>query len=184
MIDDAATGMRDLAAYAPIRVALTGIWRIVFGLALAVPGALFIYLGPHGEPGAPRAAGDMPPWWMFLVGIALFVGALQFIAGGVGRILSAFQGDCYFRAGPAGIAIRLPRQGWFGRFRMVEHRVAWDDVEQFVHFTHRLNGIPVSRELRIHVRGGKPIAIERFYFSASIRSLQEQLITLGAVSAG
>ena len=59
MYDVRASGMRDLTAYAPIRVALTGIWRIVFGLLLAIPAGALIWIGPNGEPGAPRAAGDL-----------------------------------------------------------------------------------------------------------------------------
>jgi len=175
-----ASGMRELTRYAPIRVALTGIWRVIFGTLLGVPAGLLIWIGPAGEPGAPRAPGDMPPWWMFFVGLVLAFVAFAFVSGGVGRMVSAFARRCYFRAGPQGVAIRLPKQGWFGRFRLTEYNIRWNEIQQLVHFTHRHNGIPVARELRIQLSGGKTVIIERFYFSASVMSLQEQLLTIGA----
>ncbi len=180
MLNHDARGFRELTAYAPARVFLTGLWRIIFGLLLSVPGVLLVYIGPAGEPGAPHKAGDMPPWWLFLVGWVLVFVACGLVAGGVGRIISAFSSKCYFRAGPDGIAIRIPKRGWFGRYRLTEYEFKWGEIKQLVHFTHRLNLIPVSTELRIQLQNGKTIAIERFYFSASIKSLQKQLLTIGA----
>jgi hypothetical protein len=170
--------MRDLTPYAPVRVALTGIWRIVFGLLLGVPAGAFIWIGPNGEPGAVRAPGDMPAWWMFLVGLALAVTALSFVTGGVGRVVSAFSRKCYLRAGPEGMEFRIPTPGWFGRFRLTERRFAWSEIKQLVHFTHEVNGIPVSTELRIHLQDGNMIQIERCYFSANTKTLQERLSAL------
>jgi len=181
MLNDDARGMRELTTYAPIRVSLTGIWRVIFGLLLGVPAGLLIWIGPAGEPGAQHAAGDMPSWWMFVVGLAIALVALNFVAGGVGRIVSAFSKECYFRGGPDGIAIRIPKRGWFGRFRLTEYRFKWSEIKQLVHFTHRFNGIPVSTELRIDLVDGKTVAIERFNFSASAKNLQEQLLTIGAL---
>lgn len=178
MFDWRATSMVDVTTYAPVRVTLTGIWRIVFGLLLAIPAGLLIWLGPHGEPGAPRAPGDMPAWWMFVVGLALAFTAFSFVAGGVGRIVSAFASDCYFRAGSDGLAVRLPKQGWFGRFKKAEYQFQWEDIEGLVHFTRSLNLIPVARELHIRLVGGKEIRIERYYFSASIKQLRDELMRI------
>ena len=112
----------------------------------------------------------------------LAVTALGFVTGGVGRIICAFFRDCYFRAGPGGIAIRIPKQGWFGRFRLIEHRYRWEEIEQLVHFTRSLNLIPVARELHIYLHGGKKVIIERFYFSASIKRLQGELQKMRALA--
>ena len=180
MLEREASGMRELTRYAPIRVALTGIWRVLFGLLLGVPAGLLIWIGPAGEQGAVRAPGDMPPWWMFLVGLVLAFIAFCFISGGAGRMVSAFARGCYFCAGPQGIAIRMPRRSWFGRFRLTEYNFKWNEIQQVVHFTHRLNLIPVSRELRIELNDGKTVVIERFYFAANVRSLQEELLTIEA----
>jgi hypothetical protein len=176
--------MQDLTTYSPIRVALTGIWRVIFGALLAVPGVAFVWIGPNGEPGATRAPGDMPAWWMFVVGLVLSFVALCFITGGVGRIISAFAEDCYFRAGPEGIAFRLPRQGWFGRFRLTEYAFRWNEIKQLLHFTHSVNLIPVSRELQVHLYEGKLIIVQRFYFKASAKRLQEQILTIAASVGG
>jgi len=174
--------MRDLTPYAPVRVALSGIWRIVFGLCLAVPGGAFIWLGPHGEPGAARAPGDMPPWWMFLVGLAFAATAFCYVTGGVGRVVSAFSRNCYLRAGPEGMAFRMPVLGWFGRYRLTERSFRWDEIEQLLHFTHEVNAIPVATELRIHLRGGAIVEIERYWFSANTRTIQERLSALSAAA--
>lgn len=182
VLKDDASGMRELTSYAPIRVALTGIWRVIFGVLLGVPAGLLIWIGPGGEPGAPRNPGDMPVWWMFVVGLVLAFVALSFVAGGVGRIVCAFAKGCYFRGGPEGIAIRRPKQGWFGRFRLVEHRFKWEEIERLVHFTRSLNLIPVARELHVYLYGGTKVVIERFNFSASIKRLQGELDGIRALA--
>ena len=174
--------MRDLTAYAPVRVALTGVWRVMLGSLLAIPAGMFIYFGPAGEPGAPSHPGDMPAWWMFLVGLGLGVVALGFMAGGVGRMVSAFARGCYFRAGAEGMAVRLPKQGWFGRFKLTEHAFRWEEIEQLTCLTRSFNMIPVARELHIRLYGGTEVTIERFYFSASIKRLQGELMSVRAVA--
>jgi hypothetical protein len=176
VLDARTSNLRDLARYAPVRVALTGLWRIVFGALLAIPAGALIYIGPGGEPGATRAPGDMPVWWMFVVGLGFGVVALAFFTGGVGRIVSALMRDCYFRAGAEGLAVRMPLQGLFGRFRMVEYHYRWEEIEELKHFTRTLNVIPVARELHIRLYGGREVTIERFYFSATVKSLLEELI--------
>jgi len=176
-----ASGMRELTRYAPIRVATTGIWRVIFGLLLGVPAGLLIWIGPAGEPGATRAPGDMPAWWMFFVGLVLALVALAFVAGGVGRIFSAFSRRCWFRAGPHGIAIRLPRQGWFGRFQMMEYNIRWHEIQEMSQVKNQYkNLIPVSTELKIQLLDGKTVTIERFYFSANVRNLLDELRTIEA----
>lgn len=172
--------MQDLTSYSPIRVALTGIWRIILGALLAVPAGFIVYMGPHGEAGATRAPGDLGPVWFFFVGLVLSFVALSFVLGGVGRMVSAFPRGYYFRAGVEGMAIRLPRQGWFGRFRIMEYQYRWEEIEQLIHFTRSVNMIPVARELHIRLYGGKEILIERFYFSASIKRLREELLRIKA----
>jgi len=49
-----------------------------------------------------------------------------------------------------------------------------------VHFTHSINLIPISRELRIELEDGKTVTIQRHYFSASVKNLQQQLVTIRA----
>jgi len=153
---------------------------MIFGLIVAVPAGLLIWIGPNGEAGATRAPGDMPAWWMFLIGLVLAFVAFCIVTGGVGRMVSAFAENCYLRAGPDGVSIRLPMQGWFGRFKMTEYSFRWNEIKQLVHFTHRINFIPISRELRIELVAGNTVTIKRHYFSASVKNLQQQLLTIEA----
>ena len=84
VFDARQSSMQDLTSYSPIRVALTGIWRMIFGALLAIPGIALIWIGPNGEPGATRAPGDMPVWWMFVVGLVFAFAAFSFIPAGWG----------------------------------------------------------------------------------------------------
>ena len=171
VLDARLSNLQDVTKYSPIRVAMAGIRRVIFGMLLAVPGVAFVWLGPNGEPGATRAPGDMPAWWMFVVGLAFSFAAFCFITGGVGRIISAFMRDCYFRAGTEGMAIRVPKQGWFGRFKVMEYPYKWEEVERIINITRSVNFIPIGSELNIRVYGGKEITIERYYFSSSAKKL-------------
>jgi hypothetical protein len=172
--------MQSVTSYAPARIVLLGVARTIFGLLIGLMGALAIWAASAGEMN-PTKPGDMPSWWMVVVGAALAFTGFCFVSGGVGRMVSAFARDCYFRAGPEGIAIRLPKQGWFGRFRLTEYRFRWDEIKQLVHFTHRVNLIPVSRELRIEPQTGKTVSIPRHYFSASVKAIQQQLLAIQAL---
>jgi hypothetical protein len=179
LFDARQSNMQDVTTYAPVRIALLGIVRAIFGLLVAVMGVVAVWATASGD-SAPRQPGDMPSWWMSLVGLALGIGGFAIASGGVGRLISAFAQDCYFRAGPDGVAIRLPVQGWFGRFKLTEYNFQWSEIKQLVHFTHSINLIPVSRELRVELETGKTIVIQRHYFSASVKSLQQQLMTTRA----
>jgi hypothetical protein len=171
--------MESVTTYAPVRIALLGILRATFGLLLGVAGAAVIWATAAGEM-KPTQPGDMPSWWMMLVGVALALTALCFVIGGLGRVISAFARDCYFRAGPDGIAIRLPKQTWWGRFRMTEYRFRWEEIKQLVPITNRLNLIPVSRELQIVPLEGETVSIQRHFFSASVKEIQQRLLAIRA----
>ncbi len=181
MFDARQSSMRDLTAYAPVRVALTGIWRVIFGLLVMGMGALVIWATAGGDM-KPTQPGDMPQWWMYVVGAGLGLFGLALVSGGIGRMISAFARGCYFRAGAEGMAVRLPKMGWFGRFTMVEYAFKWEEIELLTHFTRSLNLIPVARELHIRLYGGKEVTIERFYFSANVKRLQQELMSTRALA--
>ena len=177
MNDLDAMGMQHVTAYAPARIITLGLLRLIFGLLLGAAAFAVLYSTPDFL-NAPRQPGDLPGWWMVVVGLVLAFVAFCIVSGGVGRIVSAFAGDCYFKAGPEGIAIRMPRQKWFGRFKLVEYRFKWDEIRQLVHFTNKINLIPISRELRIEPVTGKTISIARYYFSTSVKNIQRQLLAI------
>jgi hypothetical protein len=98
----------------------------------------------------------------------------------VGRVNSAFVRDCYFRAGLEGLAIRVPKQGWFGRFKVMEYPYKWEEVERIINITRSVNFIPVGSELNIRVYGEKEITIERYYFSSSAKKLCADFLAVRA----
>lgn len=169
-----ATGMETVARYSRGRVALLGLVRLVFGLLLGLMAGITLWATAGGDM-TPTDPGDLPSWWMYVVGLGIALAAFCFITGGLGRLLSALAHDCYFRAGPEGIAIRVPRNGWCGRYRIVEYRFDWDEIKRMVNFTQRLNFIPVAKELRIERYTGNTIAIERHFFSPGVKAIQERL---------
>jgi len=177
-----ASGFQSVTRYAPVRIALLGMVRAFFGLLVAGMGGLALWVASAGEM-TPKQPGDMPAWWMVLVGAGLSLVGLMILAGGLGRVLSAFASDCYFKAGREGIAVRLPRQRSFGRFSIEEHRMKWEDIEQITPRTIRVNMIPVAWELQIRQYGGKEITIKRYYFSASVKRMSEELAAIAARTA-
>jgi hypothetical protein len=170
-----ATIVQDVADYAPIRIVLTGLWRVVFGGAFIFVGGVAAYAFLHGP--APSSA-DPPIWVIALIPVFFALIGAPAVASGVGRIASAFCRNCYLRGGPAGIAVRLPVRGWFGRFRVKTFAFGWDEIAKLIEFTHRINGIPSNHELRIVLRNGSRLIIERCYFSLSSAVLQERLLGL------
>lgn len=169
MFDARQSNLQDVTKYAPIRILLRGAAKAFFGVFVTGIGAVAFgaaLTSDHGQ----RQSGDMPWWWMFIVGAAIGIVGLAFLSGGLGQMVSAFARGCYLKAGPEGMAVRVPKQGWFGRFRVVEYQFQWNEVEELIHFTRSLNLIPIARELHIRLFGGKQIVIERCYFSASVRT--------------
>ena len=175
-------GFDHITDNAPARIVTHGVVRLIFGLLIGGLGVLTIWAEATGDM-TPTKPGDMPVWWMILVGAALAFTGFCFVSRAVGRIISAFARYCYISGGPAGIKFRMPKQAWFGRFRMVDYNFAWNEVKRLVYFTHRVNFIPVSTELRIELRNGKTVSIPRHYFSMSSKEIHQQL-TRYSPSAG
>ncbi|HEY6259633.1 MAG TPA: hypothetical protein VIY51_27975 [Xanthobacteraceae bacterium] len=166
--------MIEVTHYSPIRIVLVGLGRMLAGAVPLGIGAIFVVMATQMPVAEPSAAD--PPDWSLAVPAALFlfIGLALFL-GGIGRICSAFARNCYLRAGRDGIALRLPVQGWFGRFRVREFNIRWGEIGQLVHFTYRINGIPTARELRIQRRDGTMIKVERHIFSDSTALVQNRL---------
>jgi hypothetical protein len=179
VFDARQSNLRDVTSYAPIRIVLMGLVRGVFGLLVMGMGALAIFATAAGET-KPTQPGDMPSLWMGLVGAALAIFGLVLASGGAGRIVSAFAGGCYLKAGPEGLAVRMPLQTWYGPFKLVEYHHKWEEIEQLYDLTRKVNLIPVARELHIRVYGGTEITIQRFYFSASVKRILDELLRVRA----
>ena len=171
--------LHDLTTYSRARVFLSGLWRLIFGLAFGVVLYALVYALAKTA-GQPHSAADPPRRLIALAPLIIGLVAVLAISSGLGRMVSAFAKNCFFRAGREGISIRLPVRGWFGRFRLAEYWIKWSDVKQVVHFTYRTNGIATSTQLRIRLQDGTRLTVDRMYFSASVRWLQEQLLAIQA----
>ncbi len=172
-----ARGFQDVASFAPARVLLLGVAQAVFGLLVALMGVLAVWAVSVGDL-RPTEPGDLPAWWMSLVGVALALYGFYLVSGGRGRMVSAFARSCYFKAGPEGIAVRLPKPGWFGIFKVVEYTFSWQEIKRLEHFTHRSHMIPSASELRIELENGETIAVQRHYFSAGVEEVRQRLLAI------
>lgn len=174
---DAGTDMTDVARFAPVRVFLVGVGRLIFGgVFLAVAAVLFyIYFTErHSLPGD-RSTQEMVPALPIVGGVFAIV-ALLILAGAIGRILSAFSRRYYFRSGLSGIEICMPVRRWWGRYRPGIWHFRWEEIAKLVHFTSKINGIPTSTELRIQLTDGKRLRVERYVFSQSVATIQHLLL--------
>lgn len=171
--------MKYLTSFSPTRIFISGIWRFLFSAPLLFTGGVIIFIALQPSK-APPSAGDPPMWAMALIGVLFGLWGLMVFAGGMGRIISAFARDCFFAAGPPGVAIRYPVHGWFGRFSFSEHKLLWNDIRQIILYTYRINGIPSTTELRLQLRDGSYIKINRNNFVASSKTLQAELLALKA----
>lgn len=179
VFDARLSDLRDLTAYAPVRVALVGIGRVIFGLVVCLLGLLMVMATKAGE-FAPAKPGDLPAWWIGVVGAAFAFTGVALLTGGLGRVVSAFARGCYFRAGAEGVAIRVPVYGWFGRYKLTSYAFDWKEIEQVLYFVRRLNLISFAREVRIRLYGGKEVGIERFKFAKNAKKLVAELVALRA----
>jgi hypothetical protein len=173
----AERGMQPVTSYAPARILLLGLAEAVFGLMVLGMGAITIWATWGGDM-KPTKPGDMPEWWMYIVGAALGLGGVALFTSGLGRMLSGLARNCFFMAGPEGIALRMPKQGWFGRFRVVEYDLKWDQIAQFVRYIHRAHLIPVGSDLRIELKVGGRVVIARHYFRDSVMEIQQRLLAM------
>ena len=183
-MNEAAAGgaaMTDVARFAPFRILLMGLGRLaIAGIALGIAGliAYLLHLDRSAHPDNASTSDVLPA---LLGAIAVFsLIALLILPGAIGRMRSAFARGCFFRASTTGIEICLPRRRWWGRYDLPTYRFRWEEIDKLVHFTHRVNGIPTARELRIELADGSLLRIEWFYFSESVAEILERLLDIRA----
>ena len=177
VFDARQSNLQEVASYARATTVLVGLLRTVSGGIVCGLGALLLWIGIAGYSG-PRKPDDSPPWLLGLLGAALASWGFVLVTGGIGRMVSAFAADCHFRAGQDGLAVRVPVQGWFGIFKVVDYQFPWEQIETIYPLTHSVNLIPISRELHIRLYGGKEIVIQRSYFDVSSKRLSGELLKI------
>jgi hypothetical protein len=177
VLDARQGNMRDVTSYSRVRIALLGLVRAIFGLLVLGLGMLAIWEVASGDSG-PWQWDSLSQWGMMLGGAGLAFFGFVLATGGLGRLVSAFAGGCYIKAGPEGLALRFPMLGWFGIFKVVEYQFKWEEIESIFPVTNTINLIPTTRELHIRLFGGKDIEIVRSCFSASSKKLCAALLKI------
>ncbi len=169
----AQEAMKDVAIFSTGRIFIRGFFKAAFGALFLLP-ALALGYSVFFEP---KTVGD--DRFVMLIPVVLLLLFGLNLPGGIGRMISAFRAkDYYLRAGPEGIAARLPRYKLFGRFRVLNYFIRWDDLAKVVDFTYRVNGIPTSRQLRITLKDRSVLNLDAFFFSESIATIQQRLLAL------
>lgn len=97
-----------------------------------------------------------------LLALALMPLALGWatLAAGVRRLRAALEKDCFLRAGPAGLALRLPG---------LEYSFTWDEVESL---SWSLDG--GDKTLVIRARGGA-LEVDGSYFREPVKDILENV---------
>lgn len=147
--------MKDVATYSRWKPALGAAPRLLFGVVGLT--AAFVLGRFMGAP-------------LYICLLPTTIGFLFFSAG-VRRLFAAFEKDCWLRAGPEGIAWRLPGRAraktlWCA-YDMDERSIGWKDVQGLQLVEHRINGIPTGTDLAIVATNGWRKRLDRAYFQES-----------------
>jgi hypothetical protein len=159
--------LHDVAAPTNVKLVLSGVWNALLSLPFLGTGGIVVYMALFGH------TKDFSPA-MALVGLLPAALGWSSLSTAVRR-LRAVGERRYFRAGPDGIAFRVPGGGtartlWFG-YEMIELHLTWKMIKSYYPYVMRVNGIPTQSEIRIeyHTAGGKGgvVCIPTVYFSGS-----------------
>jgi hypothetical protein len=158
--------MRDVATYSRWRIALGALPSFLFA-AIGLGAGLI--LGPIMMLAEIRRLheGYSP---LIVCVFPTAIGVL-FLVIGIRRVREALEKNCWLRAGPEGLAWRLPGRGHWKTLWCVypvdEYFVAWKDVEGFTLWKHSINGIPTGSDLVLIAKKGWRKTFERAYFRES-----------------
>jgi hypothetical protein len=146
--------MKDVAAYCRWRFILEAILRIPVGLLLIV--VAFVAVPAMVRDEVAKGHGS---WGELGFGlIPLLIGYLIF-SSGTRRLHAAVLTNCWFKAGPDGLAFRVPYnarpQTLFLTHKIAERTVPWPDVLKVYPLQYRVNGIPFGRSLVLQTRQGR-----------------------------
>lgn len=161
--------MTPVATYCRWKPILSACWKIPIGLAaLAIALVLvpFFIMREHAS------------WALLIVAIMpLAIGGFSFTEG-VRRAQAAFEKDCWLKAGPEGIAFRLPgrarRNALFLTYDIMERTILWSDVVRYYPRVEKVNGITTSRNLVFETRQGN-FYLEGVWFSQSPTSIADAI---------
>ena len=146
--------MKDVATYCRWKFLLEAVVRIPVGLLL-----LFVAFFVAPQMAAEDVAnGHGSPGGLFFALIPLLIGFAIF-SSGVRRGHAAVLSNCWFRAGPEGIAFRLPYkarpQTLFLTHKIAEIALPWKDVRKIYPLHYKVNGIPFGQSLVVDTVEGR-----------------------------
>ena len=161
--------MKPVATFSRWKPRLSACWEIPFGLAAL---AIALVLVPV------FIVKDHDSWGLMIMALMPFtIGALSFTEG-VRRARGSFEKDCWLKAGPEGIAFRLPgrarRKALFLAYDMMERMIPWADVVRYYPHVLKVNGIATSRKLVIETKRGK-FYLEGVWFSESPMAIADAI---------
>ncbi|HEY3886940.1 MAG TPA: hypothetical protein VGL73_00085 [Caulobacteraceae bacterium] len=165
--DELETGMKPIAQYSPAGVFISGFWRIVQALVCAaatVAGFMWFY-GPTDFSHEHSLLLRVPLSLLLILPIVLTVFLFW---SALARVTQAFGYPGYLRAGPEGLEFDLPEMG--------PRRVSRDEIVKLFHYTHTVNGLRNIDALKIRLRDGRELMIERSCFKESIPTIQRRLL--------
>jgi hypothetical protein len=166
--DSAVGKVVDVATYSPSKLYRRAIgWMFVAaGMFLSAVAGWFELSKPHADE---------------LVGICLYMTVSLFpLATGVRRLMAASEKDCYFRAGPGGISVRIPGFPTLSsltfRYKMAQFDIPWSAVRQWRPHILRINFILFAWWIEFIDNTDHFIAnIPMFFFSQSYKQVVEKI---------
>jgi hypothetical protein len=184
MNDEELLGLQDVALYSRRRRnAIKAIFQLIFAVILASCALLFLQAGPSGT-GSPylQPKVDQPTWWWFAVGIGLPGLSIAAALGGITLFLSALTVNCYLKAGPIGLAARVPVRSWYGMYHTRELKLRWDEIQAFVHYVEIGGPLKAKTELRVLGDSGETLLISETFFDVSVNEMLTRIKSIRAMA--
>ncbi len=170
-----ANRMKDVATYCRWKFVLEAILRIPVGLLLIV--VAFVAVPAMVKDEVAQGHGN---WGELGFGLIPFLIGYFIFSSGVRRLHAAVLTNCWFKAGPDGIAFRLPYRAnprtLFLTHKITEHIVPWSDVLKLYPLQYRVNGIPFGQALVLQTRQA------RYNFGGYFKESPEAIIAFMQVA--
>jgi hypothetical protein len=178
-MNQSPTGLEVIARYSRIRLAISGLWNLLFGLiclAVAVFPAFIVW-----KANQPDATPGVVPWPVAFAGLVPLLLSWVTLPTGLNRLRAAFERDCYLRLGPQGVELRIPRENggvWHPfRYEVSRYVLPLDYFAEVVRHVTTVNGIPTGSQLRLKFKDDSGLRIDRCYFREGTRKIQTRLLS-------
>jgi hypothetical protein len=114
-----------------------------------------------------------------LLGAALMPFMGWFSLGSAVQRFHAASEKRYFRCGPGGISVSLPRhtsrETFLFSFRTLRFDLRWDGIKTWYPYVHSMNGIPVERSIVFETLNGEKVCIRTYHFAETPKQIAERI---------